>query len=282
MRALTFDDELDCASSYSVQTSSSAAVKPSARAAGSTASTMSRIPAAPGAAAAYAGCAGSCPAGSRIAGPAQGMHAGVSTGGTRGAAGRLHDAGSAGASLAAHGDAALDLLSQHATSQDSTWLSDGSSEEGLQQLAGGACVLGGDALGGLERSGSSDVCSGAEKVAGGEASDNKGAPGAPAAAAGGATNSSVGGKGEPAAAVDAAKSAVKQSCSVGNKSRSRVVRGCMLLLWSVLLLAIGFLAAAVLVSLQEPQLVQSNSYVHLAFDDSDIGVLAGVGRRYAV
>lgn len=67
------------------------------------------------------------------------------------------------------------------------------------------------------------------------------------------------------------------------KRSSRYFRSCVLLVvWSVLLLAVGFLAAAVLVDLEGsgPAVLDGSS--DALFEDSDIGILAGVARRYAM
>jgi hypothetical protein len=67
------------------------------------------------------------------------------------------------------------------------------------------------------------------------------------------------------------------------KRSSRYFRGCVLLVvWSVLLLAVGFLAAAVLVDLEGsgPAVLDGSS--DALFDEADIGILAGVARRYTM
>lgn len=65
------------------------------------------------------------------------------------------------------------------------------------------------------------------------------------------------------------------------KRSSRYFRSCVLLVvWSVLLLAVGFLAAAVLVDLEGPAVLDGSS--DALFENSDIGILAGVARRYAM
>jgi hypothetical protein len=56
----------------------------------------------------------------------------------------------------------------------------------------------------------------------------------------------------------------------------------MLVLWSTLLLAVGFLAAAVLVAMQESHASASRSEMVFEFDEYEVGVLASMARRYAV
>jgi hypothetical protein len=56
----------------------------------------------------------------------------------------------------------------------------------------------------------------------------------------------------------------------------------MLLVWSVVLLAVGFLAAAVMVALQAPQPATPVDYLSNGLDDADFGILASTVRRYAI
>jgi hypothetical protein len=56
----------------------------------------------------------------------------------------------------------------------------------------------------------------------------------------------------------------------------------MLVVWSVVLLAVGFLAAAVMVALQEPQPAVPVDYLYYGLDDADFGILASTVRRYAM
>lgn len=215
----------------------------------------SRIPLAPGTAPATVACS-----------PAAGKAAGVSTGGAGG--GACTDAASTGARLAVLGDIAPDLLSQRddATSdQDSSnWLSDGCSEERLQELAGGAGLPAQDALGlgGLVSSGSSAVCGG-----------STGPVELPAATrnvdAGGREEGSVLQAEQPVQTIKASGAAE------GGRGWGRGLWGCMLVVWSLLLVGVGLLAAAALLTLQEPRPLAAAGGVFFAFADSDIGVLAG-------
>jgi hypothetical protein len=185
----------------------------------------------------------------------------------------------------------LELLNQHAAGQDSTWLSDGSSEEGLQQLTEGACLPADDAVTGMAGSSSSSV--GSEEAGKAGVSDAGFAcvtPAASGAAAGAAVGTSEGNgvsqQQQPVPGTAGAAPADRVGgdlCAEGAKSSSRSsVRGCMLLVWSVVLLAVGFLAAAVMVALQAPQPATPVDYLSNGLDDADFGILASTVRRYAI
>jgi hypothetical protein len=217
---------------------------------------QSRIPAAPGTAPAATGCF-----------PAAGKAAGVSTGAAGGAC--KDDADSKGARLAALGGAAGDLLGQPddaASDQNSNWLSDGCSEEGLQELAGDAGLPADDVLGAeLVSSGSSAVCGGSDE------------PAQPAAApkamgAGGCAEGSVRSAEGSVLKAEQPVQGIKASGAEGGRGRG--LWGCMLAVWSLLLLGVGLLAAAAMLPLQEPR-PRAAGGVFFAYDDSDIGVLAG-------
>lgn len=209
---------------------------------------------------------------------------------TASTAGTAAPAGSTAASLEAHGDAALELLNQHAAGQDSTWLSDGSSEEGLQQLTEGACLPADDAVTGMAGSSSSSV--GSEEAGKAGVSDAGSAcvtPAASGAAAGAAAGTSEGNgvsQQQPVPGTAGAAPADRVGgdlCAEGANSSSRSsVWGCMLLVWSVVLLAVGFLAAAVMVALQAPQPATPVDYLSNGLDDADFGILASTVRRYAI
>lgn len=192
------------------------------------------------------------------------------------------------------GEAFEDLLSQHTTSQDSSstnWLSDGCSESALQQLTAGSRLpaVGGVAVTGAHELGSCDAdsSSATSAVAGGASAGQVGqsaAPGGSAAAAGSAAGSkceasAVKQQGQAGVGTAAAARGV---CSQSVKGSRGAVRGCMLVLWSTLLLAVGFLAAAVLVAMQESHASASRSEMVFEFDEYEVGVLASMARRYAV
>lgn len=193
------------------------------------------------------------------------------------------------------GEAFEDLLGQHTASQDSSstnWLFDGCSESALQQLTagsrlpavGGVAVTGGHDLGSCcDADSSSATCAVA-----GEASavqvGKSAAPGGSAAAAGSAAGSkceasAVKQQGQAGAGTAAAARGVWSQSVKGSRG---AVRGCMLVLWSTLLLAVGFLAAAVLVAMQESYAPADRSEMVFEFYDFDLGVLASMARRYAV
>lgn len=64
-----------------------------------------------------------------------------------------------------------------------------------------------------------------------------------------------------------------------SSSGSRVFRGLLVVLGVLVVLAVGFLAAAVLA---KPEPVMGGLDALFALDDSDIGVLAGFARQYAL
>jgi hypothetical protein len=188
------------------------------------------------------------------------------------------------------GESLEELLIQHTVSQDSsstTWLSDGCSESGLQQLTAGSCL---PTVAGLEVAGEQEpgsCCDADSSTA--KCVDTRGA-------SAGQTGQSAAAGGSAAAASKSEASAVKQQgragaataaaaqgvCVQGSKGSSGAMKGCMLVLWSTLLLAVGFLAAAVLVAMQDSHGPADRSEMVIGFDDFDVGVLASMARRYAV
>lgn len=76
--------------------------------------------------------------------------------------------------------------------------------------------------------------------------------------------------------------AARGACSQSSKGSSGAVRGCMLVLWSTLLLAVGFLAAAVLVAMHDSHGPADRSEIVFGLDEFELGVLASMARRYAV
>lgn len=176
--------------------------------------------------------------------------------------GTTYSAGPAGGvtlhSVCEQDENGLELLNQQATIEDSsstTWLSDGSSsEEALQQLAGDACLPAAETLTGLHAAASSDsneaayrsdpshahaativhVASGAASTAAAGQQHQQGKQLRGLSAAGGASQ---------AEAVDAV---MKAGAGGG---RSTAVLGCMMVLGSVLLLVLSFLAAGMIMLL---------------------------------
>lgn len=180
---------------------------------------------------------------------------------------------------AAHGGGGgLELL----TAQ--TWLSEGSSDEELQQLAGDACMASDvpacGSKGAKEKEADSSTRSVGAKQGAAHADDEASSEGGVCAEGASASAALAG---DSASAEPGVVMASKHSRSTG------VGRAVMLvLLWSVVLLAVGFLAAAVLVSqvvvvvqepMQAPRKAPDSLWSEYLLEEDLSGL---IGRRYTV
>jgi len=212
----------------------------------------------------------------------------ASTAATQGA---TYSAGPAGGhtlrSVGEQDENGLELLNQQATNEDSsstTWLSDGSSsEEALQQLAGDACLPAAEALAGLHAVASSGS---------NEAAYHSGPSHADAAtsaqASGAALQQHQQGeqlRGSCAAADGASQAeavAAVQKAGVAGGGRSTAVLGCMMVLGSVLLLVLGFLAAGMIMLLGVQEHEQASHDDVLLFSDAFTDGYAVPARHFAM